>query len=89
MQTMHLIHCDHFCKSTIKHFTITPTQGHTHESIDSACTWFTYLGISCIVQDDKTDKTIESYDFTVKEIQDIAQYPLYIVLELDVINIYL
>lgn len=35
-----------------------------------------YLGISCIVQDDKTDKTIE-LRFHSKEIQDIAQF-LYI-----------
>lgn len=32
-----------------------------------------YLGISCIVQDDKTDKTIE-LRFHSKEIQDIAQF---------------
>lgn len=43
-----------------------------------------YLGISCIVQDDKTDKTIE-LRFHSKEIQDIAQFFYIYMLKLDVI----
>lgn len=44
-----------------------------------------YLGISCIVQDDKTDKTIE-LRFHSKEIQDIAQFFYIYMLKLDVIS---